>query len=147
MTRERAVLCSPSSQHTKINVYLIRRLPIAKCLVSLIVIEMAKDKDNDNSKIEDAAPMETDPVSSQKMLKNALYARCANLPADRIFSQNDLLSLEVIPNNDLDQLLSCTRQLTKEGLFKLMSRDGRACWKVVKRDDAAKYSQLGFRFC
>lgn len=150
MTRERAVLVPASlaslANTPKINVHLIRRLTIAKRLVSLIAIEMAKDKDDDSSKIEDAAPMEIDPVSSQKMLKNALYARCANLPADRIFSQNDLLSLEVIPNNDLDQLLSCTRQLTKEGLFKLMSRDGRACWKVVKRDDAAKYSQHGFRF-
>lgn len=107
---------------------------------------MANEKGNDNSKLEDAAPMEIDPVSSQKMLKNALYARCANLPVDTIFSQNDLLSLEVIPNNHLDQLLSCTRQLTKEGLFKLMSKDGRACWKVVKRDDAAKYSQQRFRF-
>lgn len=107
---------------------------------------MAKEKENDDSKMEDAALMELDPISSQKMLKNALYARCANLPADRIFNQSDLLLLDVIPNNDLDQLLSCTRQLTKEGLFKLMSRDGRACWKVVKRDDAAKYSQQSIQF-
>ena len=73
-----------------------------------------------------------------KIVKNALFARCANLPAESIFSQDDLLSLDVIPCNDLEQLLSCTRQLTKDGLFKLMSKDGRACWKVVKRDDAAK---------
>lgn len=104
-------------------------------------MDKEKDQEKDDSKVEEAVPMELDSVSSPKMLKNALYARCANLAADRIFNQNDLLSLEVIPNNDLDQLLSCTRQLTKEGLFKLMSRDGRACWKVVKRDDAAKYSQ------
>ncbi|MCJ1348449.1 34-kDa subunit of RNA polymerase III (C) [Peltigera leucophlebia] len=84
------------------------------------------------------AEMDVSVVSSPKMLKNALYARCANLPAESIFSQDDLLSLDVIPGNDLEQLLSCTRQLTKEGLFKLMSKDGRACWKVVKRDDAAK---------
>lgn len=82
--------------------------------------------------------MDVSAVSSPKMLKNALYARCANLPAETIFSQDNLLSLNVIPDNDLEQLLSCTRQLTKEGLFKLMSKDGRACWKVVKRDDAAK---------
>lgn len=84
------------------------------------------------------AEMDVSVVTSPKMLKNALYARCANLPAESIFSQDDLLSLDVIPGNDLEQLLSCTRQLTKEGLFKLMSKDGRACWKVVKRDDAAK---------
>ena len=82
---------------------------------------------------------EEDAISSQKELTNALYARCANLPADRVFDQQDLFSLEVIPNNDLQQLLICTQQLTKEGLFKLMTKDGRACWRVVKKDDAAKY--------
>ena len=81
-----------------------------------------------------------DATSSQKELKNALYARCANLPADRVFNQQDLFSLEVIPDNDLQLLLICTQQLTKEGLFKLMTKDGRACWKVVKKDDAAKYA-------
>ena len=80
-----------------------------------------------------------DAASSQKELKNALYARCANLPADRVFNQQDLFSLEVIPDNDLQLLLICTQQLTKEGLFKLMTKDGRACWRVVKKDDAAKY--------
>lgn len=92
---------------------------------------MANQEDPDVEMDVSAAP-------SPVMLKNALYARCANLHSDSIFSQDDLLSLEVIPRNDLEQLLSCTRQLTKEGLFKLMSKDGRACWKVVKRDDAAK---------
>lgn len=94
-------------------------------------------KQDDIAKAEDVEPST---VSSQKELKNALYARCANQPAERVFSQNDLLSLNVIPNNDLQQLLLCTRQLTKDGLFKLWSRDGRACWRVVKRDDAAKYA-------
>lgn len=83
---------------------------------------------------------EEDAISSQKELTNALYARCANLPADRVFNQQDLFSFEVIPDNDLQQLLICTQQLTQEGLFKLMTKDGRACWKVVKKDDAAKYA-------
>lgn len=96
-----------------------------------LVTKMASREDPDVEMDVSAAP-------SPIMLKNALYARCANLHAESIFSQDDLLSLEVIPSNDLEQLLSCTRQLTKEGLFKLMSKDGRACWKVVKRDDAAK---------
>ena len=92
-------------------------------------------KQEDTADVEEG---EINAVSSEKELRNALYARCASQPADKIFNQNDLLSLDVIPNNDLNQLLSCTRRLTKEGLFKLMSRDGRACWKVVKREDAAK---------
>lgn len=97
---------------------------------------MAKDED---AKEEEAIADEPIAISSHKELKNALYARCANLPADRVFTQDDLFSLEVIPRNDLNLLLVCTKQLTKEGLFKLMTRDGRTCWKVVKKDDAAKY--------
>ena len=97
---------------------------------------------DEDAKVGSKAANELDAVSSPKELKNALYARCANLPADRVFNQQDLFSLEVIPNNDLQELLICTQQLTKEGLFKLMTRDGRTCWKVVKKDDAAKYTHL-----
>ncbi len=92
----------------------------------------------EEAKDEDTSTVELSAISSQKELKNALYARCANLPADRVFNQQDLFSLEVIPNNDIQQLLICTQQLTREGLFKLMTKDGRTCWKVVKKDDAAK---------
>jgi len=81
-------------------------------------------------------------LSSPKELKNALYARCASLPADKAFNQQDLLAFNIIPNDDLNQLLSCATQLAKEGLFKLMTRDGKPCWKVVKKEDAAKYKTL-----
>ena len=101
----------------------------------------AEPKDGE-AKTDGIVANEPSAISSPKELKNALYARCANLPADRVFNQLDLFSLEVIPNNDLQQLLICTQQLTKEGLFKLMTRDGRTCWKVVKKDDAAKYAYI-----
>ena len=90
---------------------------------------------------------ETSTVASQKELKNALYAKCANLPAERVFNQRDLFALGIIPDGDLNQLLACTKQLSKEGLFKLMTRDGTPCWKVVKKQDAARYGQLGVRTC
>ena len=77
-------------------------------------------------------------VASQKELKNALYAKCANLPAEQVFNQRDLFALGVIPDGDLSQLLECTRQLSKEGLFKLMTKDGTPCWKVVKKEVAAR---------
>lgn len=76
--------------------------------------------------------------ASQKELQNALYARCANLSADRTFDQNELLELQVIPNDDLRLLQTCLGHLTKEGLFKLMKKNDAACWKVVKREDAAR---------
>lgn len=110
--------------------------------VPILLIELDPEQNqkatNMENQVDPSAQDGTSAVPSLKMLKNALYAQCANRPAESIFTQDELLSLEVIPNNDLEKLLSCTRQLTKEGLFKLMTKDGRACWKVVKRDDAAK---------
>ncbi|KAI4198981.1 MAG: hypothetical protein LQ350_004897 [Teloschistes chrysophthalmus] len=86
----------------------------------------------------------SDPSSSPSTLeiKNALYTRCAALPADTIFDQKALLDLKVIPNDDLKFLLDCTQKLTQEGLFKLFARDHRACWRVIKREDAEKLKAL-----
>ncbi|KAL8731973.1 MAG: hypothetical protein Q9166_003105 [cf. Caloplaca sp. 2 TL-2023] len=81
-------------------------------------------------------------TSSSLEIKNALYASCASLPPETIFSQHDLLDLGKIPNKDIKLLLQCTQELTGEGLFKLLHRDGRACWHVVKREDAQKYKSL-----
>lgn len=108
---------------------------------------MSKQEDEDARDGDDAASNFITAASTNET-KNALYARCANLGAEKVYTQRDLLAFKIIPNDDLNQLLSCTRQLTKEGLFKLMTKDGRACWKVVKKEDAAKYSQpkcLGHR--
>ncbi|KAI4263069.1 MAG: hypothetical protein L6R42_001763, partial [Xanthoria sp. 1 TBL-2021] len=55
---------------------------------------------------------------------------------------HDLLDLGIIPNKDIKLLLQCTQELTGEGLFKLLTRDGRACWRVVKKEDAQKYKSL-----
>ena len=74
-------------------------------------------------------------------LCNALYASCATHSVDKLFSQDDLLSLNVIPDGDLPQLIDCLNALTNQGLFKLMNQDGRVLWKVVKREDAAKYDR------
>lgn len=71
-------------------------------------------------------------------LAKFMYARCANQPADRTFDQDDLLALKVIPADDLALLLDCVNQLTRQGLLKVYKRDGRVCWKVVKKEEAAK---------
>ncbi|KAL8913255.1 MAG: hypothetical protein Q9171_001902 [Xanthocarpia ochracea] len=85
---------------------------------------------------------DSESIASPLEVKNALYARCASLAADTIFSQHDLLNLGIIPNKDIKLLLQCTQELTGDGLFKLLTRDGRACWRVVKKEDAQKYKSL-----
>lgn len=78
---------------------------------------------------------------SSTELKNALYARCAEQPPDTQFDQRNLLALNVIPKGkDQDQLLfECMQKLTDEGLFKLLTKDGRVVWRIVRKSDAAKY--------
>ena len=76
--------------------------------------------------------------ASPKELKKALYAQCATRGVDRLFDQNDLLALKIIPNDDLVLLQTCTNQLTKEGLLKVLKKDSGICWKVVRKEDAAK---------
>ena len=77
--------------------------------------------------------------ASQKELKNALYARCANIGADTVFTQQDLTALGIIPNDDLKLLQTCINQLLKEGLLKVLKKDSGLCWKVIRKEDAAKY--------
>lgn len=81
--------------------------------------------------------------SSPKELKMALYTRCASLEEGQVFGQDELLAFNIIPDNNIDQLLAYTKQLAKDGLFKVMQKDGKICWKVVKKADAAKYFYVG----
>ena len=77
-------------------------------------------------------------VSSPHELQMALYARCASMDEARVFGQDELLSFNIIPENSIQQLLLYTKQLAKDGLFKIMTKDNKICWKVVKKADAAK---------
>ena len=95
-------------------------------------------------KEEDVLMTEPSGVSNPKEIKNALYARCASLEEDHVFDQEELLSFNVIPNNDVAQLLKHSQQLAKEGLFKVMTKNGKICWRVVNRKEAAKYDP---RYC
>ena len=99
---------------------------------------MASSVEEAPAKDEDVSMIETSGASSPKELRNALYARCASLEEGHVFDQDDLLTFGIIPENSLEQLLVYTRQLAKDGLFKLMTKDNKACWKVVKRADAVK---------
>ena len=104
------------------------------------VSKKPKDEDLPAHDIDAAEPSPKDGVSSPKELKNALYARCASEDDGKVFFQSDLLSYNIIPDNNVEKLLLYTQQLLNEGLFKLMTKEGKTCWRVVKRDDAAKYN-------
>lgn len=99
---------------------------------------MASSAEEVPPKDDDVIMIEPSGVSSPKELRNALYARCASFEEGHVFSQDELVAFEIIPNNSIEQLLAFTKQLAKDGLFKLMAKDGKACWKVVKRADAVK---------
>ena len=87
---------------------------------------------------DDVVMREPSGVSSPKELKMALYARCASLDENRVFDQDDLLSFNIIPDNSVQQLLVHANRLAKDGLFKVMMKDNKICWKIVKKADAAK---------
>ncbi|KAL6714016.1 34-kDa subunit of RNA polymerase III (C) [Lecanora helva] len=97
---------------------------------------------NESNSKEDVTMTEPSGVSSSKELKMALYSRCASMEENRLFDQEDLLSFNIIPNNDVHRLLVLTQQLAKEGLLKIMTKDGGICWRVIKKADAAKYKLL-----
>ena len=99
---------------------------------------MATSAKEDPGKDEDITMTEPSGVCSPRELRNALYARCAALEEDHVFDQKELLSFNILPENTVEKLIVHTNKLAKEGLFKLMTRDGKACWKVVKRSDALK---------
>lgn len=88
--------------------------------------------------MEDAiVPVRTTPSSPQE-LYNALYASCASQPEDKLFNQHDLIALNVIPNNDLTELMNCVNKLSQNMLFKMLVKEGIVYWKVVKKEEADK---------
>lgn len=99
---------------------------------------MASSAEEVPAEDEDVTMTEPSDVSSPKELRNALYARCASFEVGHVFNQDELFAFKIIPDNSVEQLLAYTKQLAKDGLFKLMTKDGKACWKVVKRADAVK---------
>lgn len=93
----------------------------------------------------DVAMAEPSGVSSPKELRNAIYARCAMEDEDHVFDQEELLSFKLLPENTVEALVVHTNRLAKEGLLKLMTKDNKVCWKIVKKSDAAKYVVATYR--
>jgi DNA-directed RNA polymerase III subunit RPC6 len=72
-------------------------------------------------------------------LKTKLYDLCRTTEeSSTVFRQDDLLALNVIPDNDVKLLLQVAQRLCDEKLFKLV-RDGSAAgWMYRSEADAAK---------
>lgn len=75
----------------------------------------------------------------------ALYSWCLeNYDVGHVFDQNALLSSPVIPNRDLNVLLTSSNHLVAKNLFKL--HDIKATnvlgWELVSQERAAKYTML-----
>ncbi|KAJ5605197.1 hypothetical protein N7510_010351 [Penicillium lagena] len=73
-----------------------------------------------------------------------LYDAClTHFEADRMFFQEDLLSLGVIPTNDLALLVQCAQSLVDQKLMRLLqTKTERLAWKIIPREDAEKLQNL-----
>ncbi|KAJ5580221.1 uncharacterized protein N7459_006206 [Penicillium hispanicum] len=80
-----------------------------------------------------------------KELASKLYDACHDqFEADHSFFQEDLLSLNVVPPNDLALLMQCAQSLVNDKLFRLheSTTSKRLVWKLVSRSDAEKLQKL-----
>ena len=81
------------------------------------------------------------PVPKEKGLTSVeeeLYRLCSAFPPEKLFSQQDLAALNLLPENDTAGLQSCTQHIVQKGLFRIMIKDGKIHWRVVTREEAAR---------
>ncbi len=73
--------------------------------------------------------------------KEALYEKCKEAaPENDMFSQDDLLRLDVIPNKDLLLLARVVQSLSDDKLFITMREaSGQVLWKWRDAQEAHKY--------
>lgn len=78
-------------------------------------------------------------MGSQRDVCAALYRHCLETP-DEEFSQTYLLSLEIIPENNVKLLFDCMSTLCSQRRFIRCQGpvSGAALWKVVKKEDTAR---------
>ncbi|KAF4974381.1 hypothetical protein FZEAL_8713 [Fusarium zealandicum] len=88
------------------------------------------------------APAEGDAATAKlSVWKEALYDRCRESGVD-MFSQDDLLRLDVIPNRDLMLLARVVQSLSDDKLFITMREaSGQVLWKWRDAQEAHKYKQ------
>ncbi|KAK0391915.1 hypothetical protein NLU13_1413 [Sarocladium strictum] len=89
-----------------------------------------------------AGPPEGSEAAAAKIdvWKKVLYERCKEL--GEMFSQDDLLRLDVIPNRDLKLLIDVVQALSNDKLFITMrDASGQVLWKWRDAQEAHKYKQ------
>lgn len=79
-----------------------------------------------------------------QVLKQALYDRCKDVAAENdMFSQDELLRLDVIPNRDAALLMKVIQLLSNDKLFITMRESsGNVLWKWRDAQEADKYEGL-----
>ncbi|KAI1163217.1 RNA polymerase Rpc34 subunit [Nemania serpens] len=79
------------------------------------------------------------------LLKTQLYAACEEActgDPDRLFTQEDLTGLDVIPPKDIKKLLQIIQILTNERLFAPVHLHSGLAWRLRPEAEATKYKQL-----
>ncbi|KAI1404289.1 RNA polymerase Rpc34 [Hypoxylon fuscum] len=76
-----------------------------------------------------------------KLLKDALYDACQETP-DKLFSQDDLMALDIVPQSDIKKLLQLVSLLTKERLLFPVNLHNSLAWRAASKADVAKYKLL-----
>ncbi|KIV95911.1 hypothetical protein PV10_03511 [Exophiala mesophila] len=76
---------------------------------------------------------------------DSLYAWCRqNYDPGYVFSQEELLSAGIIPEQKIEILLSSTQHLVQRALFKIHDRSGGTIgWELVEEAQAANFANLG----
>ncbi|KAI0203543.1 RNA polymerase Rpc34 subunit [Astrocystis sublimbata] len=78
-------------------------------------------------------------------LKAKLYAACGDACSsdpDRLFTQEDLTALDVVPPKDIKKLLQLIQSLTNEKLFAPVHLQSGLAWRLRPEAEAAKYKLL-----
>ncbi|KAI0474148.1 RNA polymerase Rpc34 subunit [Xylariaceae sp. FL0804] len=80
-----------------------------------------------------------------QLLKTQLYSACEDASAgdpDKLFTQEDLVALDVVPPKELKKLLLVVTLLTNEKLFAPVHLQSGLAWRLRPEAEAAKYKQL-----
>jgi hypothetical protein len=80
---------------------------------------------------------------SRNRVAGSLYDWCRNnRDLGHVFSQEELLDTDIIPNRDITVLLSSVQHLVASHLFKLHDRTGGTIgWELVDQEKAKRYTR------
>ena len=95
---------------------------------------------DEDDEVPNAPAVGSNEPKDPKELSKAMYA-CAvasGHPSDKLWTQDDFLSLDVIPNKDMEKLLETVQLMLQQGLLKMLTKGTATVWRLVKREDAAK---------